>query len=259
MKTINTYIDFTISKSLKMFPEGKFKENLRKVIFRYYNNLYALNKLIRKIELPYGVKGEILVELANGLKLYGNPNKPLPGVLFTDNLRKRKGVDILIRAFKDIIGRMNNVSLVIVGSGEEEKNLKDLTKKLQLQSYTEFTGRVSDEEIKLWYNACDVHCAPSRKEAFGIIYVEAMACGKPVIGPNHGGPKEIIEDGITGFLFKSENVKDLAEKLVILLNNDKIRESMGERARKVVEEKYSWGINANKTYELYKRVLKKKN
>lgn len=63
----------------KILPEGKFKESLGKVIFRYYNNLYALNKLIRKIELPYGVKGEILVELANGLKLYGNPNKPLPG------------------------------------------------------------------------------------------------------------------------------------------------------------------------------------
>jgi len=76
---INTYVWFIISRASKYLPEGKIKENLRKVVFRYHNNLYALNKLIRKIEFRKGVNGEVLLELANGLKLYGLPNKPLPG------------------------------------------------------------------------------------------------------------------------------------------------------------------------------------
>jgi|LGOV01.1.fsa_nt_gb FkbM family methyltransferase len=79
MRTIDTYIDFVISKILEILPEGKFKENLRKIFFRYHNNLYALNKLIRKIELSDNVNGEILVELTNGLKLFGIHNKVLPG------------------------------------------------------------------------------------------------------------------------------------------------------------------------------------
>lgn len=79
MRKFNIYIDFALSKTLKLLPESKFKENFQKIILRYYNNFYTLNKLIRKIELSNEADEEILLELANSLKFYGIPNKLLPG------------------------------------------------------------------------------------------------------------------------------------------------------------------------------------
>ena len=236
--------------------------------FDISSKLIAVSSYVKEEAIALGADSEKVVVIPNGINI--NEWKPIPKedarkkldidldkkiVLFTGNLQKRKGIDILIESFRQVVDEISEVNLIIVGSGEEEKNLKFLTNKLGLHASVKFTGRVSDEELKLWYNACDVYCAPSREEAFGIIYLEAMACAKPVIGPDHGGPKEIIKDGVTGHLFDNESYNDLAQKIIKILEDNDLAERFGRKSRELIENEYNWAKIAKQTMEVYKSVI----
>lgn len=258
------------SFSALMGKKGKELDLQKKLFqknFEISSKLIAVSSHVKEKALQLGANPGKVVVIPNGINI--EEWKPIPKeearkklsidlekkiVLFVGSLLKIKGIDILIKAFKHVLDEINEANLIIVGSGKEEKNLKDLTTKLDLQHYVKFEGARYGEKIKLWYNACDVYCAPSREEAFGIIYLEAMACGKPVIGPNHGGPKEIILNGINGYLFENENC-DLATKIIKILENDELAEKFGRKSRELVEEKYNWNMIAKRTYEIYRRLL----
>jgi glycosyltransferase involved in cell wall biosynthesis len=98
---------------------------------------------------------------------------------------------------------------------------------------------------------------PSIYEAFGIVLLEAMACGKPVVASNVGGIPFVVEEGKTGLLFESGNVEDLADKIVTILKDEELREKMGEAGRERAKE-FTWDKIAERTVEVYKEILKGK-
>ncbi len=160
-------------------------------------------------------------------------------ILTVNRLHPRKRIDLLIRAMPIVLAKTPNAKTVIVGSGPEEKNLKDLVKTLGLNNSIVFTGFVSQTDINSYYESCDLYVHLAKQEPFGLTLIEAQAFGKPVITVAEGGPKENILENETGFFIDS-NIKELANRIIQLLQDDKLRIQFGEKAKKYIKEKYAW-------------------
>lgn len=251
--------------------EGDELERTRQLIKRSLevsSRMIANSDYVRGEAIDMGVDPDDVVVIPNGIDLgawepirtevararLGYPLERTM-VLFTGNLERRKGVDLLLDAVATLKDEFEDAALVVVGDGEERERLERQARDLDLGDRVLFTGRVSFDDLRLWYNACDIYCAPSREEAFGIVYLEAMACGKPVVGPNTGGPREIVSDGETGLLFEVEDSQDLAGKLRQLLGDMQQAREMGAEGRRVVEGRYSWEAIAQRTLDLYEETL----
>jgi glycosyltransferase involved in cell wall biosynthesis len=182
-------------------------------------------------------------------------------ILFVGRLEKRKGVETLFKAIPMVLKEVPDTHFYIVGkdtylapSGGSYKDylLDNLDK--HYHKYVEFIGYVDDTELKNYYRTCDLFVAPSLYESFGLIYLEAMAWGKPVIGCDVGGIPEIIEDGITGILIPPDNATALAEA-IIKLKEEELRAKIGEKGRKKVENDFSMIKMAENTYNIYRDVI----
>lgn len=156
---------------------------------------------------------------------------------------KQKGQEFLIKAIHQL--RQEGFDWEIVFVGEETKGeegryfpfLKDLVQELNMQEFVHFHSFT--EKTELAFAALDIFAMTSYNETFGMVTIEAMASGLPVVGSDKGGTPHLVQDGKTGLLFESQNVDDLMNKLRILLQNpDKIIQ-MGEEGRKVAQLKYS--------------------
>lgn len=149
-----------------------------------------------------------------------------PYILTFGRLTYEKGFDILLDAFAEVASKHPTVDLILAGQGEEKKALQEQVHRLGLDGQAHFFGRASPKEVVQLLNGCQFVVVPSRWETFGIVLLEAMASGKPVIATRSGGPEEIIEDGINGLLVEKENTKALAEAITRLLNDAKLRDNI---------------------------------
>lgn len=150
-----------------------------------------------------------------------------------------KGLNILFQAMTKV---SNPISLNIIGSGELQEHYEEEVKKLDLNQKVHFLGRVSEEDLIRQYQSADMLVLPSinNHEAFGLVLIEAMACGLPVIASNLAGVRSVFQDGQQGYLCEPGNVDDLAEKIEKLSQNEKIRQEMSKASRKLAEDKYAW-------------------
>jgi glycosyltransferase involved in cell wall biosynthesis len=171
-----------------------------------------------------------------------------PVVLAAGRLVAYKGFDLLIEASRDL-----DAVIVIVGGGPEERRLRAMA-----GANVRLAGRMSDEELVAHYHAADIFCLPSRTraEAFGMVLLEAMACGKPLVTTNlPSGVSEINRDGMTGRVVPVGDVVALREALAALLADAALREAMGRRAREVLEREYT-AVTMGAAFErLYRAAL----
>lgn len=175
-------------------------------------------------------------------------------VLFTGRLTVHKGVDYLIKAARKI-----NAEVVILGDGPEKKYLESLIKKYQLKN-VHLLGYFSQrlEKINDFYLRADVYVAPSVwNEPLGLVILEAMAHKTPVVVSRKGGVSTIVKDGYNGFLIRPRSPHLIAEKVNLLLNDDRLRQKISERAYKTVIEKFSWDKIAKKFFNLYQKSIGK--
>jgi len=149
-----------------------------------------------------------------------------------------KGVDTLIRAVARLQPRLPDLHLVTVGDGDQRSELEDLARALEVTHRVHFLGPLSGEVLFDCYRRCDAFALPSAGEGFGLVFLEAMAFGKPVIGGAEGGTPDVIADGDTGFLVPAGDVARLAAVLESLFTQDELRRQMGQRARERVEEQF---------------------
>ncbi|MCK4735828.1 MAG: glycosyltransferase family 4 protein [Methanophagales archaeon] len=184
------------------------------------------------------------------------PHKSIkhPSIFFVGVLGNEKGIDVLLKAIPIIKEKIPNTYLYIGGAGQQEKELKKLAKELNIEENVKFLGYISEEEKYAYYKAVDVCAIPSRLENEPIVLLEAMACETPVVASNVGGISFVIEDGKTGLLVEPENIGDLADKIVILLEDEKLRRKMSEAGRERVKE-FTWDKIAEQTVEVYKEIL----
>jgi len=169
-------------------------------------------------------------------------------------LVKRKGFDSVIKAI-DSLDKSIKESLVYVvsGSGAEEDNLK---KQAQNKDFNIiFTGSISDTKKWSWLHLCNIFVMPSKDingdfEGFGIVFLESALSKTPAIGSLSGGIKDAIKDGDSGFLVAENDIKALADKIKILVNNKKLRQEMGNYAYLRANDKFNWSKQARLFYNI---------
>lgn len=149
-----------------------------------------------------------------------------------------KGMDTLITALPRLLTAWPELQLVFAGSGDDQVWLADLAEKNGVERHIHFLSGLSTGELAACYAACEIFALPSRGEGFGLVYLEAMACGKPVIGGAHGGAPEIIRDGVTGYLVPHGDPIQLATALQTLLADPAHEREMGARGRQTVDHEY---------------------
>ena len=177
-------------------------------------------------------------------------------ILFLGTLSQHKGPDILLKAMPKIRKNISNAKLVFVGDGRMREELEALSKRLDIDEYIKFAGFVKEELKPLYYKAADVFCLPSvmKHESFGIVNLEAMACGIPIVASKIGGVPDVVKDGENGLLVQPRDSGALADGMIYLLENEEVQKKMGMNGRRKVED-YSWERIAEETEKVYKEVV----
>jgi len=166
------------------------------------------------------------------------------------SLRKEKGLDVLLSAAPEVLRCCPSAYFLIVGDGSENGMLQELAKKLGISKSVDFLGERNDVEKII--PSFDIACSSSRTENFPVSMLEYMSCGKGIVATAVGGVPEIIKDRVNGLLVKSECPEDLAEKLIYMIENKELRESMGMNGRRMAEECFT----LDKMVENYKEFFK---
>jgi len=166
-------------------------------------------------------------------------------ILTLGRLEDYKGHDSVIRILPQVLANVPNAFYLVVGQGPEREKLEHLAKVRRIADRVLFVGYVPDDELVSYYNACDVFVMVSREdgkdiEGFGLVYLEANACGKPVIGGDSGGVRDAIIPGQTGLLVAPNDKVGLAEAIVRLLNNPDQARKLGKNGQLRTEAELDW-------------------
>ena len=198
--------------------------------------------------LPWALDPQFEALSSQGTKLTPPGDFPSGHVILTVGRwltsERYKGMDTLITALPRLLTRWPEVQLVLAGSGDDRGWLEHLAEKSGVGMHVHFLTGLSVSELAACYSACEIFALPSRGEGFGMVYLEAMARGKPVIGGAHGGAPEVIQDGITGYLVPHGDPIQLATSLEALLADPAHAREMGAKGRQRVEQEYRFSTFA---------------
>jgi len=176
-------------------------------------------------------------------------------IVFLSRLEFRKGVNYLLKAFLEVKQQMPNTRLLVCGSGTRlRKRYESWVRRNRLDDVI-FTGMVSHEDLPHYYRTADVFCVPATgKESFGLILIEAMATGRPVVATNIEGYASVVTHGQEGLLVPPMTVKPLADALLTLLNDKQRREQMGQKGI-ITARKYDWEGIARRVADYYGKTI----
>jgi len=192
-------------------------------------------------------------------------------LLFVGRIEALKGVDALLRALA--ILRNNGTldqhphCLAIIGGDPEATDsnltaemarLQGLCRALNLDDLVVFLGKRGQDTLPYYYSSADALIIPSHYESFGMVALEAMACGTPVIASQVGGLPFLVKDGVTGYVVPDEDIETLSQRLSILISQPEIRRQMGEQACAEAQN-YAWEKITNRVIEVYEKVLSEKS
>jgi len=254
--------------ALKRFPFGKY---IARFIVRNSDHIITvssfvksdLDKLIgyntKAIVCPMGIDTNVFVpkDQARLREEYNIRGKYV--LLFVGRLVEKKGVEYLIDAMKILTKKLSDIKLLIIGTGNLEKKLKIKVSKLNLSSYVSFLGIKKHDELIDYFNICDLLILPAifdkygHTETLGMVILEAMSCGKPVVASNIGGIPESVKDGYNGLLTIPKNPADIADKIVKALTQFDLEE-MGKRAHQTAC-RYDWEVIGEKYEQVMKEVF----
>jgi len=184
-------------------------------------------------------------------------------VFYVGRFDPRKGIETLVRAVGQSAIRNTQALQLLVGGGSrpgqsdglERERIEGIVADLDMQSIVQFPGRISDEDLPAYYAAADVCVVPSHYEPFGLVAIEAMASGTPVVASDVGGLQFTVESGKTGLLAPPRDETAFAAAIDRILSNAEWRDRLGRTARKRVEAYFSWQGVANQLDQLYEEML----
>lgn len=201
--------------------------------------------------IPNGVD---LEKFKTGSREQGTENSQDKIIITTSRLVKKNGVDTLIKALTFL---PDNVKLQIVGSGEEESNLKQLVNRLKLAPRASFLGPIANSEVPGYLAQADIFCRPSRSEGLGISFLEAMAAGLPVIATPVGGIPDFLKHNQTGWLCQVDDPPSIADQVKFILdpqNSYQIKQVL-DQANQLIARAYSWDGLATRLGQLFSQCL----
>lgn len=215
----------------------------------------CINRFIPKekiVFIPNGVSGKfytsenkIMLRKKLSKKLNLNlRNKRI--LLSVGRLVERKGFHwFIVNVMPRLLEKRNDVIYLISGNGPLREKLKNLIEINNMKNYIRLIGKIDDETLIILYNSSDVFIMPNihvegDMEGFGIVVIEASSCGLPVVASRLEGIKDAIKDGKNGFLVEEKNESHFSEKIITLLNDEKLRKELGKKGKKFVKEQFNW-------------------
>jgi D-inositol-3-phosphate glycosyltransferase len=184
-------------------------------------------------------------------------------LLFVGRIEPLKGIDILIRAIALMQAKQVFVCLVVIGGdadsepisrNDEMERLKAMREQVGLHDLVTFLGRRSQSTLPYYYSAAEAVVVPSQYESFGMVALEAMACGTPVVASQVGGLAFLVRDGVTGYTVPVDEPQALADRLTLLVQDETLRHRLGDQAVQEARQ-YAWENIADRIIELYQQVL----
>ena len=184
-------------------------------------------------------------------------------LLSVRNLVPRMGLENLLHAMKNVVSRVENVSLLIGGSGPLKENLVVLVRKLGLEDHIHFTGFIPEDDLPDYYRASDLFILPTLElEGFGLVTLESLASGVPVLGTPVGGTVEILQKFDPRYIFRSTEVEDMSDLIIetcLRFKENPVHwEKTSAHCRRFVEQNYSWGKNVDDLESVLLGNLQKK-
>jgi len=250
------YIPFE-QETVQMFTRWLVKDYANKC-----DCVIAPSESIKKMLLNQGIKSRIeVVPTGINLDVFGNPNREIIRkkynlsleqklLLYAGRIAKEKNLEFLIKSFKLVLNKKPNTYLMLVGSRTKKDYLVDLIKKLNLETKVFLVGH--SNAVQNYYGAADLFVFSSVSETQGLVLVEAMAAGIPVVAVDSPGVRDVV-NGKNGFMVQ-DSIRDFSEKVIKVLDDDKLREKMSQNARKTASS-YSIQKMSKRMLKVYKSVL----
>jgi glycosyltransferase involved in cell wall biosynthesis len=224
----------------------------------------------KKLEKVYGLPSEKIYVIPGGVDLNRfRPPEDKPAlrrrlaipessfIFFTvRNLEPRMGLENLILAFKKVVKKRKDILLTIGGEGPLAQGLRDLAREAGVRDYIRFTGYIPEEELPSYYQMADLFILPTRElEGFGLVTVEALASGLPVLGTPVGGTKEILSHMGPEFLFADSTPESIAslilETIKTWASDSGVYDEISRKCRRVAENHYSWSAHVTQLEDLF--------
>jgi len=233
-------------------------------LFNISNCITAVSYSVVDELKEYGLESEKITVIGNGVneKIFTPINKTKTlgkYVLYTGILRARKGLFDLVECAKLVSKLRPDVHFVVCGKGPFLRKLEKEVREQRMQEQINLLGFVKREELIRLYQNATLHVVPSHYEGLPTVLLEAMSCGLPVVATDVCGNKEVITNGVNGFLVPSKSPKAMAEVILMLLENENIRERVGKAARNTIEDKYTWDKITDNVLASYLQILKRKS
>lgn len=247
---------------------------LMKLVFRNAKNIFPISNFTMQILLDVGVSQEKIKVINPGVNIqkyssavdtrfvverYNLKGKEV--ILTAARLEDYKGQDMVISSLKEVIKKVPNIAYLIVGDGPDKKRLKDITVSSGLERYVVFVDNTLPDELVKFYAASSIFVMVSREmerrvevEGFGIVFLEANACGKPVIGGNSGGISDAIIDGQTGLIVDPLDVGAISNAILRLLLDKEYAAYLGRMGIERVRENFSWELVARRAWDLMRGI-----
>jgi phosphatidylinositol alpha-1,6-mannosyltransferase len=269
------YVYYVHGEGYTWFNQFRFQPKIRKVILRNADRIVAACSYAEE-----GVRGDLngyhdrIVTINPGVD-YGRfePDrrdealleelglKDKKVILTVGRLIDRKGQDTVIRAMPKVLVDVPDAVYLVGGRGPHEETLRSLAVELGVREHVKFLGFVPNERLPAVYSICDVFVMINRDtkgegpEGFGMVFTEANAAGRPVIGGKSGGNIDSILEGTTGYRVDPLNVEEVALKITILLRDEKLRQTLGRIGREWVVSKFDWREKARELEALNRSIL----
>ena len=252
-------------RGIDVYDPGLLMKPFSKLVLQNADTVIALTKDMKgKIQeicnreirvIPNGIDlQEFNSTRRNGMQYKRQADTDEKLIIYIGRFRSNKGVNYLIEAMNIIRQKNQCVRLLLGGDGPEEENLKYLTRQLKLGCNIDFLGQIPNKQVPQYMAAAYVFVLPSLNEGFPNVVLEAMASGLPIIASKVGGLPEIIKEGENGFLVEPRNPGQIAEKVLLLLQNTELRKIISTNNKEKAKV-YSWESVIDSLEEVYQSYL----
>jgi glycosyltransferase involved in cell wall biosynthesis len=251
--------DLRCTGSIKGYLYEVIKQFIHKYLLKKISVYIAPSGSIKRDFSNQRIISSPIIVIHNGIQLLKfSPIINNKSLLYVGRLSKEKGVDVLLRAIKIIKESVHDIVVDIVGDGPEKNMLINLSDDLYLNDNVRFIGSIPHNKIGDFYKQCTALIVPSVwGEPFGLVGIEAISIGRPVIASNVGGISEWLDDEKTGYLVEPGNSNQIAEKVIKLFSHKRLLEQMGKNERKKVEQ-FSIEIHVKKLEKIYQKMYMKR-
>jgi len=270
------YVVYCHGEEITQTDHFRYQPRVRDRIYKYANAVVANSEFARQNLLRIGVAEERIHKITPGvdftrfrpmpprtdlLKRYRLEGKIV--LLTVARLVPRKGHRVALQAFEKVSSEVPDAHYLIVGTGPEEGRLRQSVQDAGLSDRVTFAGFIPGTELPDIYNLCDIMVMPNRQaedgdvEGFGIVFLEANAAGKPVVGGRSGGAIEAVVEGVTGFLVNPDDPDELAGVLRTLLFGRELRRKLGKAGAQRVVSEFSWKTRADTLRKVNSEILHK--